>query len=192
MKLKLVKLELRIPGSARTFYSFGPLLPLLAGGGGLLNPALAKAINLTVFILLFYFLVRKPIRQAFAARLTGVRELLQRAALEKEAATKKMAELNARFDRLDEELSAIRGRTVEEAAAERARIEAETERDVARLRQTARNEIETARQVALSDLRNFAAIRSVDLAEQMIRQEMTPADDSRLIRRVGEELTKVN
>lgn len=192
MKLKLVKLELRMPDSARTFYSLGTLLPLLAGGGGWLSPALAKAINLTVFILLFYFLVRKPIRQAFAHRLTGVRELLQRAALEKEAAAKKMAELNTRLDRLDDELSAIRGRTVEEAAAERARIEAETERDIARLRQTARNEIETARQVALSDLRNFAAIRSVDLAEQMIRQEMTPADDGRLIRRVGEELTKVN
>lgn len=192
MKLKLVKLELRMPDSARTFYSLGTLLPLLAGGGGWLSPALAKAINLTVFILLFYFLVRKPIRQAFAHRLTGVRELLQRAALEKEAAVKKMAELNTRLDRLDDELSAIRGRTVEEAAAERARIEAETERDIARLRQTARNEIETARQVALSDLRNFAAIRSVDLAEQMIRQEMTPADDGRLIRRVGEELTKVN
>lgn len=181
-----------ITASSRVYYSLAPLLPLLAGGGDLLNPALAKAINLTVFILLFYFLVRKPIRRAFADRLAGVRELLQRAALEKEAASKKMAELNARFDRLDDELSAIRRRTEEESVAERTRIAAETERDIVRLRQTAHNEIETARQVALSDLRNFAATRSVELAEQMIRREMTPADDGRLIRRVGEELTKVN
>ena len=172
-------------------HSFATLLPLLAGGG-MLNPALAKAINLAVFIFLFYLLIRKPVRQMFAGRLAAVRELLQRAAVEKEAASRKMAELDARIGRLGEELDAIKVRTAEEAEAERVRIAAETERDIVRLRQVAQREIETARQVALSDLRDYAAARSVDLAEQLIRQEMTSADDARLIRRVGEEMTKVN
>ena len=185
-------MKLIIPGSSALLH-FGAAFPLLlAGGGALLNPALAKAINLAVFIFLFYLLIRKPVRRMFAERLAGVRELLQRAATEKEAASRKMAELEARIDRLGDELSGIRRRTAEEATSERARIEAETEREVARIRQMAQREIETARQVALSDLRNFAAVRSVDLAEELIRQEMTPADDARLIRRVGEEMTKVN
>jgi len=168
-----------------------PLL-LLSGGEGLLTPAIAKTINLTIFIVLFYLIIRKPVRQMFADRLASVRETLERAVIEKDAATRKMAELDARIDRLGDELKSIKSRTAEEAAAEHARIEAETERELARIRQTAQREIETARQVALTDLRNFAANQAVDLAEQLIRREMKSEDDARLIQRVGQELTKVN
>lgn len=165
---------------------------LFSGGNGFLTPAVAKMINLTIFILAGYFLLRKPAREFFAARLAGVREVLQRAAIEKEAATRQMAELDARLNRLGEELAAIQTRTAEEAAAERQRIEAETERDVTRLREMARREIESARQVALNDLRSFAAHQAVEMAEQLIRHELRPDDDARLIKRVGEELARVN
>lgn len=182
-----------LPFIAGTYGNFAPVLlaPLFLSSEGLLNPALAKTINLAIFIFISYLLIRKPLRQMFAERLAGVRELLQRAANEKEAASKKMAELESRIDRLGDELESIRERTAAEAAAEQARIEAETERDIERLRQTAHREIEIAGQVAISELRSFVATRSVDLAEELIRQELTPVDDSRLIRRVGEELTKV-
>lgn len=165
---------------------------LLAGGGGWLSPGLAKALNLLIFILAMYFLLRKPMREFFAARLASVREMLERAAREKNAATAKMAELDARINRLDEELNGIKAQTEKEAAAERARIEAETQRDIERLKQTAQREIESAKQVALADLRSFAAHQAVDLAEQLIRREIKLEDDARLIQRVGEELTKVS
>ncbi len=178
--------------SASRLYDGGALLLLLSGGGGFLTPAVAKTINLAIFILAGYLLLRKPAREFFAARLAGVRELLERAAVEKEAATRKMAELDARISQLGAELDSIKGRTADEAEAERQRIEAETERDIARIRQMAQREIESARQIALNDLRNFAAHQSVEMAEQLIRRELKPEDDARLIQRVGEELTRVN
>lgn len=168
-----------------------PLL-LLSGGAGLLTPALAKAINLTIFLVAFYLIIRKPVRRMFAERLANVRETLERAVVEKDAANQKMAELDARIARLGVELQGIKARTADEAAAERLRVEAETERELGRIRQMAQREIETARQVAISDLRNFAATQAVDLAEQLVRREMKSEDDARLIQRVGQELTKVN
>jgi F0F1-type ATP synthase membrane subunit b/b' len=44
----------------------------------------------------------------------------------------------------------------------------------------------------MSELREFAATKSVDLAEQMIRRELKPEDDARLVARMGEEMSKVS
>jgi F-type H+-transporting ATPase subunit b len=179
--------------------SHGQILPelgsgwlLLAGSGaGWLTPGVAKTINLTIFLLAMYWIVRRPARRFFAERFAQVREMLDRAAREKAAAEEKMAELAARMARLDQDLAALREQTSREIAAERARIEAETKQDLARLRQGAQREIESARQIALSDLKVFAALEANRLAEQFLQQELSPEDDARLIQRVTEQMSSV-
>ena len=157
----------------------------------MISPAVAKLINLTIFAGVLYFLLRKPVREFFTQRLAQVREMLERAAREKDAATAKMAELDARLNRLDTELGGIKSQTEREIAAERARMEAEAKNDVAKLRVMAQREIESAKQIAMADLREFAATKSVELAEQIIRRELKPEDDARLLQRVGEEMSRV-
>ncbi len=120
-----------------------------------------------------------------------MRETLDRAAREKREATAKMAELDTRLNRLDADLRDIGTQSDREAAAARARMDAEAKRDVEKIREMTTREVESAKQVALADLRAFAATTAVDLAEQMIRREMTPADDAKLVARVGEEMSKV-
>jgi F-type H+-transporting ATPase subunit b len=101
-----------------------------------------------------------------------------------------MKELDTRLNRLDAELAEIKEQSQREAAAERARMEAEAKNDIEKVREMAAREIEIAKQVAMADLRAFAATKSVDLAEQMIRREMTPADDAKLVQRAGEQMSK--
>jgi F-type H+-transporting ATPase subunit b len=166
--------------------------PLLLSGSFWTSPTgFAKLINLVLFLAILYLLVRKPAREFFQQRLTSVRETLDRASREKQQATEKMAELDARLNRLDADLREIGAQSDRDAAAERARMDAETKRDVEKIRQMAAREVDAAKQVALADLRAFAATQAVDLAEQMIRREMTPADDAKLVARLGEELSKV-
>jgi F0F1-type ATP synthase membrane subunit b/b' len=148
-----------------------------------------KLINLVIFLTIFYLLIRKPMREFFTRRLVTVRETLDKAAREKQEATAKMAELDARLNRLDAELAGIKDQSRREAAAERARMEAEAKRDIEKVREMSAREIESAKQVAMADLREFAATKSVDLAEQMIRREMTPADDAKLVARAGEAMS---
>jgi F0F1-type ATP synthase membrane subunit b/b' len=118
--------------------------------------------------------------------------MLDRAAREKAEAEAKMNELNARLSKLDAELVEIRKQTEREAQTERARLEAEAIADAEKLRVTAQREIEGAKQTALLQLREFTANKSVELAEQLIRRELTPQDDAKLLQRVSEELTKVS
>lgn len=149
-----------------------------------------KLINLAIFLTVLYLLLRKPTREFFSRRLAAVRETLDRAAREKQEATAKMVDLEARLNRLDVELAGIKEQSEREAAAERARMEAEAKKDILRVREMASREIEAAKQVAMADLREFAATQAVDLAEQMIRHNMTPADDAKLVERAGKEMSK--
>lgn len=167
-----------------------PLLAVLSSEG--LNPAgIPKAINLIIFILVLYYLVRKPAREFFRRRLADVRSTLERAAKEKEAATAKLAEIDARLSRVDADLAEIRAQAERESQTEQARLERETETEAERLRQMAAREIESAKQSALVELREFAAGKAVDLAEEMLRRELTPEDDRRLLERAGAEMERV-
>ncbi|MBI1761096.1 MAG: ATP synthase F0 subunit B [Acidobacteria bacterium] len=172
---------------------FTPVLfapPVLLAEG--LHPAIPKAVNLAVFLTVLYLLVRKPAREFFAERLATVRATLDRAANEKAEATAKLNELNARLSKLDAEVTEIRAQAEREALAERERLQAEARADAEKLRTTANREIEGAKQAALVQLREFTADKAVELAEQMIRRELTPQDDARLLQRVSEELSKVS
>lgn len=150
-----------------------------------------KLVNLLIFLGILYYYLRRPINEYFSQRLASVRHMLERAAKEKEAATMKMAELDARLNRLDAELAGIREQSKVEVVAERDRMKAETERDIEKLRISTNREIESAKQVAMAVLREYAATKSVELAEQLIRRELTPEDDARLLRRVSEEMDTV-
>lgn len=171
------------------FFNTVPVVLLFVEGNLM---AVSKAVNLIIFLGLLYFLLRKPAREFFTTRLAEVRATLQQAAKEKEAASAKMAELDARLSRLDTELADIKSQAQREAAAERERLQAEAQRDAEKIRVTAKREIESTKQIAMSELREFAATKAVDLAEQMIRRELKPEDDARLVARMGEEMSKVS
>lgn len=164
--------------------------PVFLAGG--LHPAIPKAVNLTIFIVLMYLIVRKPAREFFAARLAEVRATLERAAKEKSEAEAKMTELSARLSKLDAEIAEIRSQAEREAASERSRLAAEAQADAEKLRATAQREIEGAKQAALVQLREFTASKAVELAEQQIRRELTPQDDAHLLKQVSAELSKVS
>lgn len=146
-----------------------------------LNPAIPKAINLTIFVLVLYYLLRKPSREFFSNRLRQVRATLDEAARQKENAVKRLAEINARLERMDAEVVEIKSEADRESATEQNRLEASVKADAERLRVVAQREIEAAKQSALAELREFTAERSVELAEQMIKRELTPEDDRRLV-----------
>jgi F-type H+-transporting ATPase subunit b len=176
--------------SDQVHLSISPLFAFMFAEG--LNPSgIPKALNLIIFLLVIYYLVRKPARQFFSQRLAEVRTMLDRAEKEKAEATAKLSEIEARLARLDIELAGIRAQAEQEAAAERARLESETQAETERLRRMAAREIESAKQSAIVELREFAAERSVELAEKIIRRELTPEDDRRLVERASAEMEQL-
>ncbi|HEV2911977.1 MAG TPA: ATP synthase F0 subunit B [Pyrinomonadaceae bacterium] len=147
-----------------------------------------KFVNLFLFIGALLYFIRRPVSDALRARREGIRRELMRAQEERDAANAKLEEVNARLARLDEETASLREQSRREAEEERERIRRSTEADAEKMREQARREIESAGKAARQDLRRYAAEQSVRLAEEMIRRDISPEDDQRLVNRQVEEL----
>ncbi|HEY0078205.1 MAG TPA: hypothetical protein VGB73_06135 [Pyrinomonadaceae bacterium] len=149
---------------------------------------IAKLVNLFLFVGLMVYLLRRPVSEALRTRRENIRRDLMRAQEERNAALAKLEEVEARLALLDAEVESVRAQAQREAEEERARIERSTEEDARKLLEQAQREIESASKVARLDLRRYAAEQSVQMAEEMIRRNMRPEDDSRLVRDYVQEL----
>jgi F-type H+-transporting ATPase subunit b len=145
-------------------------------------------VNLLIFVTLFVYILRRPVSEAMRARREGIRRDLMRAQEERNAALAKLEEVEARLTRLDAEVASVREQSEREAAEERERIRKSTEEEARKLREQAQREIESAGKAARQELREFAAGQSVRLAEEMIRRDIKPEDDARLVSLRVEEL----
>ncbi|HEX8845739.1 MAG TPA: ATP synthase F0 subunit B [Pyrinomonadaceae bacterium] len=144
-------------------------------------------VNLLIFVVLFIYILRRPVSEAMRARREGIRRDLMRAQEERNAALSKLEEVEQRLASLDKEVASVREQSEREAAEERERIRQSTEEETRKLREQAQREIESAGKAARQELREFAAAQSVRLAEEMIRRDIKPEDDARLVSlRVGE------
>ncbi|HYP52354.1 MAG TPA: F0F1 ATP synthase subunit B [Pyrinomonadaceae bacterium] len=162
----------------------------LASEGGLPPwvDTVARVVNLLLFLGVMVYLLRGPISAALKTRKENIRRDLMRAQEERNAALAKLEEVEQRLALLDSETQTIRAQAEREAADERERISRSTEDEARRLREQARREIESASKTARSELRRYAAEQSVRLAEEMIRGQMRPEDDARLVGEYIEEL----
>lgn len=169
--------------------TFTPVfIALLAVGWSEYIPLIAKILNLLIFVGLMVYILRRPIGAAFSGKRESIRRELMRAQEERNAALAKLEEVEGRLARLDAEVEAVRAKARKEAAEESARIERATEEEIRKLHDQARREIENAGKVARAELRAFAAEQSIRLAEEMIRQNIRPEDDARLVDEYVEEL----
>jgi F-type H+-transporting ATPase subunit b len=147
-----------------------------------------KFLNLFLFIGVLVYFLRRPLSESLVARREAIRRDLMRAQEERNAAQAKLEEVEARLARLNAEIESVRAQAQREAATERERIERATEEEMRKLREQAQREIESAGKIARQELRRQAAEESVRLAEQIIRRDMRPEDDARLIGEYVEEL----
>lgn len=149
-----------------------------------------KFVNLFIFVTaLVYVLVRKArLGEAFRARREGIKTELEKARTERDAALAKLKEIEDRLSGLNAEIATLKEKSEREATAERARITQTTQAEIAKLTVQAQREIENAAKSAKTELRRFTAEQSVHLAEELIKRDIRPEDDVRLVGRNIEEM----
>jgi F-type H+-transporting ATPase subunit b len=147
-----------------------------------------KFLNLILFLGVLVYFLRRPMSDAFRGRREAIRHDLLRAQQERDAAIKKLQEVEAKLERLDVEILAIKERAAREAAEERERVALSTAGDLRKLSEQAQREIESAGKAARQELRRYTAEQTIGVAGEMIRTEIRPADDTRLIKASMAEL----
>lgn len=146
---------------------------------GLLWPTVNFAI---LFGTLWYFL-KEPLANYLRSRHTAIRRELVDAATVTATASAQLAEIERKLQALPGEINALRQRGTEEIASEEARIAALAAAERERLLEQTRREIELQVRLAKRDLVEHAAGLSVQLAADRIQQQITPADQERLVDR---------
>lgn len=141
-----------------------------------------KFINLAIFLALLTYLLKKPLSQAFKTKREQIRAELIRAEQERRAAEARLVETESKLARLEAERENVLTKAGREAEMEKQRIIEQTEFEIAKLREQAENEINRTAQQARQELRKLSAEETIRLAEEMIKQGMTPQADARLVR----------
>jgi F-type H+-transporting ATPase subunit b len=137
--------------------------------------------NFIIFCGVIYYFGNGPLKEYLATRSASIRKDLVEAAELKATATAQLATIEQKLQALPGELNALRTRGAEEIAAEEKRIAAAAEADRERLLEQTRREIDLQVRLAKKDILEHAADLSVQLAGERLKNEITPADQSRLV-----------
>lgn len=175
--------------------SLALLLAESAGDEGFwYNPAIWRVINLAVFLIVIIYIFRNKLRigQIFDNRASSIVKDLEQARRDKQEAEQKLAQIESRLSRLDDEVEEIKLEAEREAKREAERIRTTTAADAEKIRQTAEREIEGAVKSARTELRAFVAEHAVEMAEAIIRREIRPEDEQRLLAKYVDNLGEVN
>ena len=158
------------------------------------DPKIWKVLNLLVFVIFLVYILRNKIRigQVFNDRAASIVKELEQAKREKQESQERLAELEARLSRLDQEVADIREQAERESAREADRIRQAAAADAEKIKQTAQREIDGAMKAATGELRAFVAEQSVALAEGIIRREIKTEDNTRMVNRFIDDLSEVS
>ncbi len=175
-------------------FAFAATEPAHEGGGdvSLFAGDVGNAVwTLVIFLLVVFVLGRYawgPLLAALQRREQFIRDALQKAKQDREAAEARLAEYEERLTHARREASAIVEEGRRDAEVLRAKLESDARAEADRLIERAKHEIELARTSAVRDLYQRGAELATDLAGRILRREVTPADHERLIAETIDEL----
>jgi len=110
-----------------------------------------------------------------------IREEMQRSTEAIEQANQRLKVVEDRMTNLDRELTQMRTEGLNEARAERARIEKEAELEAAKILDSASSEMDSAVKAARQELQSYASLLALNVAEQKIKDSLTPQADKEIL-----------
>jgi len=115
-----------------------------------------------------------PFRKWLAAERKSIRDQIADAQRQQADSRRRLAEIEQRLAGLAQDIEALRREALENAAAEQARLREAARRESERVLATARAEIDSAGRAARLELRAYVARLAIALADERLRQQLTP------------------
>ncbi|ADK83660.1 ATP synthase F0, B subunit [Desulfarculus baarsii DSM 2075] len=155
---------------------------------GQLHDFILRCVNFGLLVIILLVLVRKPVKNALAARSEGIATELDELARRKEEAARELAEMERRLRDAQGEREAIVAEFRAQGEREAQRIVEGAKAMAQRIKDQAQFTIEQETNQAKLELRREIADLSATVAGDILREQITADDRARL---VSEYLTKV-
>ncbi|MGH9628658.1 MAG: hypothetical protein ACRD7E_10020 [Bryobacteraceae bacterium] len=140
-----------------------------------------KWANFFLLAVVLGYLIGKYAGPFFSSRTQEIQQGIRDAAAMRADAEARAAAIEARIGNLAGEVEDMRRNSKEEVSAETARLQAETEKQIAKIQARAEQEIAAAAKNATQQLKEYSAELAMELAEQQIRNRMTPETQDELV-----------
>jgi F-type H+-transporting ATPase subunit b len=177
----------------------GPAPLLAAGGeGGAVNPFagdIGNALWTLVIFLLVVFVLGKfawgPVLSALQKRELFIRESLEKAKQDRDAAEARLREYTERIERAQTEASALVEEGRRDAEVLMRKIEEDARAEAAKLLERAKREIGIASDTAIKQIYDVCSTLATEVASKVIRKEINAQEHQRLIAESLEELRQM-
>ena len=173
-----------------------PVTVFAAGGGGhadsgvVLKDFLYRCFNFALMVGVLVYFVNKPIRKGLKERSAGIEKNLAEAEAAKQAAEAKHREYTEKLAKATEEIASIAASIRHEGELERDKIVAAAKQMAAKIEREAENKAAGVVTKARTELREEASRLAVELAEDMLKKQVSSDDQKRLVdeymQKVGE------
>jgi F-type H+-transporting ATPase subunit b len=161
-----------------------------AEGNAVLKDFLYRCFNFALMVGLLLYFVTKPIRKGLKERTEEIRKTLADAQAAKEAAEARQREYSDKLARATEEIAGITEAIRREGELEREKILLAAKEMAEKIEKEATNKASGVVAKARTELREEAARLAVELAENLLKKQVSADDQKRLVdeymQKVGE------
>ena len=151
------------------------------GGFDKIADFIYRIVNFTILAGALFFLLRKPVKKAFADRVQGIQERLADLERQKEEAEKKYAEYKGKLALLEQETGKIIASYIAEGEAAKAQIVDEAKTMADKMQEQAKVAIRQEFEKAKAQIQGEIVNEAVIAAEKLIKKEINDEDQDRLV-----------
>lgn len=175
----------------------GVALASEAGGHGGLDPAKVtdffwRSVNFLVFAAILVKLLAKPAKGFFAKRSQDIAESLEELEAKKQAAAQALKEAEDRLAEVAAERDKIIQQYLAEGEVEKAKILEKAGLVAGRIREMAAFTIQQETKKAAQELKQEVVDLATQLAEDLIKEKVTPADQQQLVEEYLKKVVKAH
>ncbi|MCD4742628.1 MAG: ATP synthase F0 subunit B [Desulfobacteraceae bacterium] len=147
-----------------------------------------KVLNFGILAIFLFFVAKKPVKEFFTSRISGIEKELVELEQKKGEAEKQVAEFETKLKDLDGESKKIVETYIQQGKEAKQRILAQAEEEVSKLEEMATRSINLEFKTAKAELKKEIVEKAIAEAEKLIQSSISSEDQARL---VDEYLEKV-
>jgi F-type H+-transporting ATPase subunit b len=140
-----------------------------------------KWIHFLIIVIAVYWLFKKVLPPYIRRNADKISAAINKATAAKAEAERQLKEAAAKLTILEQEIQRFREQAQKDAAAELERLRAMSKSEIEKVSIAAKAEIEAAERAARVELKALAGKLSVDRAESLVAQQMTPSVQEAMI-----------
>ena len=149
-----------------------------------------RMLNFALLVWFLYWAIAKKAKEFFAGRRENIKTALAEAIAEKEEAERKFKEYSTRLDKATEEMNSIIETIKAQGQVEKEKIIEDAKKAAEKIKEDAKMRIEQEFKSAVSELRIEAVQLSVQMAEEILKKNITPEHHEYMVKDYLDKVVK--